>query len=661
MTYNFSATNYRNMCRSILIKLFVFFSIINLESANYYFSNNIGKDNHTWFQAQNKQTPWKTLTKLNSIIYRLQPGDSILFKRGDIFYGSIKMSTSGTATSSIVFSAYGVGNKPQISGLSALSNWASKGKNLWEADCPLGGAVVNELMIDKIPKQIGRYPNASSANKGYLIFESHSGTNQITDNELSSNPNWTGAEVVIRIANYVIKKYPITNHSNQTLTFTNSNDTPKDKWGYFIQNSAATLDQYGEWYYNKSSKKMLIYTNSSNPSSLTVEVPTKDTLVSINKTNYITIDGLAIMGSNKLGISIYNSKNISVRNCDIHYSGVNGIIAREGSTYLNVENCSIEHTMNTAIRFYADCNQTIIRNNFIANTGLMQGSVGESSAIMSEGTNNLIEYNSIDSTGYVAIRFGVASATIKNNFMTNFCLIKDDGGGIYTWRGCDKTGTPEKSKIIGNIVINGIGAPEGTNPVFYQVHGIYMDDNSSNMEISGNVIAKISGGGIFLHNAHDMTVSNNTIFDNITQFKIAYGSNCPNGMIRNVAFNNNILFSKLASQQIFNFETSANDVKSFGVFDYNYYCRPANENGALRAITTNYNLQQWQTAYSKDINSHNTPKTVANPESSMRFEYNNTKTSNSISLDDYYIDVKGKSYSGSVTLEPFTAIILLKR
>src|SRR5215217_4019470 len=87
--------------------------LFNLTKANtYYFSALSGDDSRTSIQAQRFSTPWKTLGKLNSFFSSLQPGDSVLLKRGETFYGSITVSKSGTSTAPIVIGAFGTGDKP---------------------------------------------------------------------------------------------------------------------------------------------------------------------------------------------------------------------------------------------------------------------------------------------------------------------------------------------------------------------------------------------------------------------------------------------------------------------------------------------------------------------------------------------------------------------
>src|SRR4029078_6284111 len=81
---------------------------VNASATNYYFSSSSGDDNRSSSQAQNSATPWKTISKLNSIFSTLNGGDVIYFKRGDVFYGGITVSKSGSSTSSLIkFDAYG--------------------------------------------------------------------------------------------------------------------------------------------------------------------------------------------------------------------------------------------------------------------------------------------------------------------------------------------------------------------------------------------------------------------------------------------------------------------------------------------------------------------------------------------------------------------------
>src|SRR3954447_3553683 len=120
---------------------------IKAHATNYYFSSSLGDDSRTTSQAQNPSTPWKSLEKLNSWFPNLQPGDSVLFKCGDTFYGSIITTKSGTSSSPIVLSSYGTGYKPTISGFTTVSGWSSLGNGIYESSTLPTGTAINMVTI----------------------------------------------------------------------------------------------------------------------------------------------------------------------------------------------------------------------------------------------------------------------------------------------------------------------------------------------------------------------------------------------------------------------------------------------------------------------------------------------------------------------------------
>lgn len=611
-----------------LLLLMALFCMNTLKSSNYYFSSNSGNDSYSNMQAQSPLTPWKSLSKLNSFMVNVQAGDSILFKRGEIFYGSLIITKSGTAANPIVFAAYGTGAKPILSGLTTLSNWTAQGVNKWEADCPSCGTSVNMLLINESPQPLGRYPNTTDTNKGYLTFESNSSL-QITDNEFPAFPDWKGAELVVRSSRWTMDRRLISSHIGNQINFSPTTTYPlTNNYGYFIQNHPLTLDTYGEWYYNPLTKKMLVYTDSNNPSSLNlnIAIATQNVLITINNTNYVHFNGIELTGANVTSINTNSSNYISITNCEINFSGVDALSGYNLS-YITVENNSISNTNNNAITLNPS-NNTVIKNNFIKNTGILPGrgksGGGIYSGINLVGNNNLIKYNTIDNTGYIPICFQGDSILVKNNFINKFAFTLDDAGGIYTWNGCPSNpGTMYginhfDRKITGNIVLNGIGASEGTNSNSSKVAiGIYLDDNTMNVEVSDNTIANCALFGVFLHNARENSIIQNTVFNNNVQLAFSANGDCTTNPIINNRVENNILFSKLPTQTVLALYANAiNNISAYGSFDFNYYCRPFNEENTITinndTSTDHYNLSEWKNSYNKDLNSQITPTQFPN-------------------------------------------------
>lgn len=588
------------------------------KASNYYFSTANGDDSRSAVQAQKASTPWKSIEKLNAFFTSLQAGDSILFNRGEEFVGSIKITKSGTSSKPIVFSSYGstAKNMPIITGLVTLTEWVSMGNNIWVTNfSTANGNGVNTFLINNSPYAMGRYPNGNTANKGFLNFESHNGNTQITDNDLSSTINWTGGELVIKPNRWCMDRNLISSHAGNTINYTSASGyTPINNFGYFIQNHIKTLDQQGEWFYDKNAKKIYLYMGST-PKSYTIQAGSYDILVNIASQSYITINNLNFTGANTEAFKINNAQNIEIKNSKILFSGVNGVTSTN-TKGITVENCTVSGSNNTALSFYSNCSNTTIRNNAIKNSGVVDG-MGKSGNDMSEGislngNNNIIEYNSIDSTGYIGIFFYGNDVTIKNNLVNYFNISKDDGAGIYTWVG-DGVQVWKGRKIIGNIVLNGIGASAGTNQTNYAAaEGIYMDDNTGEVDILNNTVANCANSGIFLHDAHNINVMGNTVYNNKTsQLWMLQSVDCPDCEIKGNRITNNILFSKYETQLSASYRSVISNIPTFGYYDSNSYSRPFKDDFVIlteyikngKTVKGGQTLQTWQSNFSQDLKS----------------------------------------------------------
>jgi len=102
--------------------------ILETRAATYFVDATSGDDANSGFAPE---SPWKTIAKVNSSGFN--PGDQILFRRGEVWREKLVVPSSGTSSNPIVFSAYGSGNKPTIVGSDAIAIWANSGGNVWDA------------------------------------------------------------------------------------------------------------------------------------------------------------------------------------------------------------------------------------------------------------------------------------------------------------------------------------------------------------------------------------------------------------------------------------------------------------------------------------------------------------------------------------------------
>lgn len=88
--------------------------------AKHFFVDSLnGNDSNTGTAPANA---WKTLARINSTSF--DPGDTILFKRGQKWRGTLDVSASGTDNNIIKYGAYDIGPNPVIMRTRQFSNWS---------------------------------------------------------------------------------------------------------------------------------------------------------------------------------------------------------------------------------------------------------------------------------------------------------------------------------------------------------------------------------------------------------------------------------------------------------------------------------------------------------------------------------------------------------
>jgi len=266
---------------------------------------------------------------------------------------------------------------------------------------------------------------------------------------------------------------------------------------------------------------------------------------------------------------------------------------------------------------------------------------------------------------------------VKNNLIDTYCTAKHDGGAIYAYGERNRT----NRRVIGNIALRGIGDRTGLIGNAGNTHGIYMDGGTRNVEITGNTSAFNDASGLELNDADHVQVRDNLFFDNkVAQMYIndrdtAYP-------VRALQISNNILFSAQPQQLIAFLNSSGNNLRNAGTINNNVYARPSFEPTGVN--TTGYSrvdqyftdggiiydeingqwrflsLDAWQGLSGQDSQTVKTQGGVA-ANAAVLFEFNASKVTKTVALVGSYVDARGRAYSGSVTLPPYSSVVLIRK
>ncbi|WP_192349538.1 nitrous oxide reductase family maturation protein NosD [Algoriphagus sp. Y33] len=590
-------------------------SVSNSFATDYYFSSSMGSDSFSLAEAQFSATPWKSIEKFNDLAYSLKPGDRVFFKRGDVFHGTIRPIKGGAAENPIIFDAYGSGDLPVITSLVELANAEHVGHGVYQYQT-LDSEVsqLKVVLIDDQVRAMGRYPNADDGNDGYLTIQSVNNDFSIGGSELPFNP--AGGEVVIRKNNWIIDSYRIKSTNSGIIDFTNrgtSGYKPLSGYGYFIQNHLAALDQFGEWAFSDKNKKLSVYLGEINPSEVKVEVATSDYLLVVGFIGRnLSFRNMHFRGSNKNLINIEKSSTVSIENCLLEFAGENAVFSF-GTPNLTLKNNTIRNALSSSIFLWHSSPRAVIADNFIEHTMPFQG-MGKNSDlngigiyISSDADSSLIEKNRVIHTGYNGIHFGGNGSVVKNNFVKDYCLFKQDGAGIYM-NSDGMTRQNNKGRvIIGNVVLDGLGAKGGTDSDADLAEGIYLDDNTRGVLVTQNTVAHINGKGIFLHNASDIEIVDNLVYDCQVQLKIVHDS--LGKPVRGIKVGHNFLSSTGEREIIYSISSIKKDIDQIGVSLDNYFLDPYTTEFVFESKDPDHshsvlrNFSNWKDAFGYDESS----------------------------------------------------------
>ena len=662
--------------KQLLFLLLVFLTTTS-QAKNFYVSaaGNDANDGLTTVTA------WQTLSKVNG--YSFTSGDVILFRRGDSFYDNIVVPGGNLS-----FDAYGSGAKPIITGFTTLSGWTSIGGGVWQISAPSVKNTINMVTLNDVAQEVGRYPNSDAANGGYLTDDSYSGNTQYTCAALNGI-NWTGAEVVARIHGYKVERNTISAQSGSTIAYSRTigeinprynslsadpQSPPGVGFGLFIQRDIRTLDKLGEWYFNPSTKVMSMYFGAGNPDSYIIKASILDTGINIASHTNVSVSGLDFEGYNLAGVFFNDGSDIVISNCTINNSGVKGIFGWHSANTLLTNN-TITNSLCGAIDIRGAATNIKVTNNIITSTGMLKGmssfyDPADCNAIYA-GANIIVRHNTIDYSGYSGIHFEGLNINVDSNFVNHYCMMRNDGGGIYAYFEPNSAST-----IKNNIIMNAGNPAEGTQE-FNGSHGIYMDGGQGGVQIQNNSVANLTGTntfGLFFNSPKNITANYNTVYNSNGWYVGRQSDQNMYGFV----LRENIIFNTSSSQLIMqhtnnglNTTTSPvvgtiqQSLQQLGVVDSNYYnmTNPAPFSwyyaptaGGGFTFPAPDNFSTWQSYTNLDAHSKSSNTAI----SEQVFKYNASDDQlvysfSGLSKKDMY----GTVYNNSATIPAWSSKILI--
>ena len=272
---------------------------------------------------------------------------------------------------------------------------------------------------------------------------------------------------------------------------------------YYLLNLASHLTEPNEFYYSRQDDR--VYYLSSKRVSDEVVTPIVSTLVKIDSAHDIRFERVTFSYSTGPAVIISQSDAVTFQDCSIAHTGGSGIEIIGGAQN-TLTRCHIFDTGGTGAKIDAGDRQTLspglsgLNECLIERFGQIIPTYRPGVSLM--GAGNFVKNSEIRNGAHAGILFEGNDHAISGNLIHDVVLDTDDAGAVYGGRDWTARGT----RIIGNAIFN-VHNTIGE----YKVSGVYLDDQLSGTEVSGNIFKAVDTP-ILLGGGRDNIITDNVFF-----------------------------------------------------------------------------------------------------------------------------------------------------
>ena len=292
---------------------------------------------------------------------------------------------------------------------------------------------------------------------------------------------------------------------------------------YLVRNLFEELDAPGEWFLDPRTQVLYFWPPRPLQGDEVTATRLED-LVSLDDVSHVVLRGLTLEGADRRAVNMRGTTACAVLGCTVRQVGSRrdavAVEVRNGKGSRIVGN-DISHCAGSGValaswdvkaRQALTPDDNVVENNYIHHLGWLRKNAW---AVAVGGVGNRVAHNLIhdNSRGGIFIMHANDN-TIEYNHIRHVNLATNDTGGIYQcaassgWR-C--RGNVIRYNYLHDII--GFGKHGHEYRPNYDASGIYLDDSTCETRVHGNIVARASLAGIFVHGGSDHMIDNNIVVD----------------------------------------------------------------------------------------------------------------------------------------------------
>jgi len=449
--------------RAAALSLLALLALTPAAATDYF----VAPDGDDGAAGTSPQAAWATLARAQRV--RLRPGDRLLFRRGGVWQGGLRLERiAGSPAAPVVVGAYGQGPAPLFDGTYS-PRWTRVGPGLYRTAMAEGGepGLLHYRGQPRPRLTVLRFPDPPAGLRpGAVLLQLEGGYRAFVVRAVRGR--LVSGVTFFKLAPGV----PV--HVRQL------EDGREEQWPEplpppEIVADPAGLTRPGEWLWSPEERAVYLRSDVP-PASAGVRLARVRWGLRLANASHVRVEELTFRGMGEVGVLVQASDHVVLRGLTVQGVGSSGHktgILLFGSRDSAVEDCRVEDVMGNGVAVYAfgppgALERRAWNNRIAGNTVLRAGAAGISLATDFPPQAELVQHN-----------------RVENNRVEGANRYSYDAAGIYTLF------VGGGNVIAGNTVTGG-----GSSRL--RSAGIMLDVGTAPTRVEGNRLEDNSNGGVVL-------------------------------------------------------------------------------------------------------------------------------------------------------------------
>lgn len=273
---------------------------------------------------------------------------------------------------------------------------------------------------------------------------------------------------------------------------------------YYAENLLSEITRPGEWYLDRGDGRLYLWPPAPIAAIELLASTLDGPLVRVQNAAHLRLQDLTLEATRRELVTVSGGHHVEVRRCELRNAGNHCAVI--SGTDNGIERSQLRDCGDSGVVLSGGARSSLSPGrNYLQNSELYRFSRWSWTyrpAASVSGCGQIVAHNLMRDAPHSAVLYSGNEHAIEYNEIRAVCRFSSDAGAVYTGRDWGYRGNRVRFNFIHDIESHFQG---------YGVHGVYLDDCVSGIEVFGNVLYRVSGWGIMHGGGRDDIMHNNLI------------------------------------------------------------------------------------------------------------------------------------------------------